>query len=150
MGTGAYLGLMNNNLNAQIPFLLLGLGVDDAFVLSSEYVRISKSNPLMAIEERIAFATRNGGMSILITSVTDALAFFFGSITVLPALSWFCVFAGIGVVVCFLLQIFFFVPFLVLNEKTREKTIGTICHAFHCVVLKQRKNWIESAVPKQK
>jgi len=117
MGAGAYLGLMNNNLNGQIPFLLLGLGVDDAFVLSSEYVRISKSNPLMAIEERIAFATRNGGMSILITSVTDALAFFFGSITVLPALSWFCVFAGIGVVVCFLLQIFFFMPFLVLNER---------------------------------
>merc|ERR1711871_1510102 len=117
MGLGAYMGLMNNNLNAQIPFLLLGLGVDDAFVLSSEFFRVTRASPLMGVEERIAIATRNGGMSILITSVTDALAFFFGSITVLPALSWFCVFAGIGVVVCFLLQIFFFMPFLVLNER---------------------------------
>merc|ERR1711871_605183 len=121
MGLGAYMGLMNNNLNAQIPFLLLGLGVDDAFVLSSEFFRVTRASPLMGVEERIAFATRNGGMSILITSVTDALAFFFGSITVLPALSWFCVFAGIGVVVCFLLQIFFFMPFLALNERRAKQ-----------------------------
>ena len=33
MGLGAYLGLKNNSLNGNIPFLLLGLGVDDAFVL---------------------------------------------------------------------------------------------------------------------
>merc|ERR1711871_855120 len=133
MGLGAYLGLMNNNLNAQIPFLLLGLGVDDAFVLSSEYVRISKSNPLLGVEERIAIATRNGGMSILITSVTDALAFFFGSITVLPALSWFCVFAGIGVVVCFLLQIFFFMPFLVLNERrAKQNRYALSCFPLCC------------------
>merc|ERR1711871_1720588 len=70
-----------------------------------------------AIEDRVAMAVKSGGMPILITSATDALAFFFGSITVLPALSWFCVFAGFGVVLCFLFQILFFVPFLVLNER---------------------------------
>merc|ERR1711871_529561 len=32
-------------------------------------------------------------------------------------LSWFCVFAGMGVVLCFLFQILLFVPFLVLNER---------------------------------
>ena len=117
MGLGAYMGLMNNNLNAQIPFLLLGLGVDDAFVLVSEFVRANRANPTGSIEDRMGKALRGGGMSILITSVTDALAFFFGSITVLPALSWFCVFAGMGVVLCFLFQILLFVPFLVLNER---------------------------------
>merc|ERR1711871_955389 len=133
MGLGAYMGLMNNNLNAQIPFLLLGLGVDDAFVLSSEFFRVTRASPLLAIEERIAIATRNGGMSILITSVTDALAFFFGSITVLPALSWFCVFAGIGVVVCFLLQIFFFMPFLALNERrAKQNRYDLACFPLCC------------------
>ena len=39
MGAGGYLGLPNNQLNGNIPFLLLGLGVDDAFVLTSEYMR---------------------------------------------------------------------------------------------------------------
>ena len=31
---------------------------------------------------------------VLITSATDALAFLVGATTVLPALSWFCTYAG--------------------------------------------------------
>ena len=45
MGIGAFLGLYNNNLNNNIPFLLLGLGVDDAFVLVSEFQRATALNP---------------------------------------------------------------------------------------------------------
>ena len=35
----ADLGIFDNNLNTNIPFLLLGLGIDDAFVLTSEFNR---------------------------------------------------------------------------------------------------------------
>merc|ERR1719421_130555 len=60
MGLGAYIGLMNNNLNAQIPFLLLGLGVDDAFVLSSEFVRATTTlGADAAIEDRVAMAVKS-------------------------------------------------------------------------------------------
>jgi len=62
----------------------------------------------------------HGGMSILITSATDAVAFLIGSITVLPALSWFCSFAGIGIIFCFLFQIFIFLPCLTINAKRAE------------------------------
>ena len=34
-------------------------------------------------------------IEVLITSATDALAFLVGATTVLPALSWFCTYAGI-------------------------------------------------------
>ena len=44
MGAGAYLGLFNNQLNNNIPFLLLGLGVDDAFVLSAEYMQAAPTS----------------------------------------------------------------------------------------------------------
>eukprot|EP01048_Picozoa_sp_COSAG05_P042855 COSAG05_NODE_23385_length_258_cov_0.874214_1_plen_40_part_01 len=40
------------------------------------------------MDERIGLAMKSGGMSVLITSATDALAFMVGSATVLPALSW--------------------------------------------------------------
>eukprot|EP00438_Fugacium_kawagutii_P018155 Skav206355 [mRNA] locus=scaffold3448:213095:219031:- [translate_table: standard] len=66
------------NLNNNLYFLLLGLGVDDAFVLTSEYLTHSKE----------------AKAKVLITSATDALAFLVGSSTVLPALSWFCTYAG--------------------------------------------------------
>ena len=117
MGLGAFIGLMNNNLNNNIPFLLLGLGVDDAFVLVGEYQRSRRLNPKNSIEDNIVEAARHGGVSILITSLTDALAFLVGSVTVLPALSWFCAFAGLGIIFCFLLQIFLFLPALYLNAK---------------------------------
>ena len=87
MGFGGYVGLPNNQLNNNIPFLLLGLGVDDAFVLTAEYMRAALANPDRSVEDNIILTARHGGISILITSATDALAFLVGSATVLPALS---------------------------------------------------------------
>ena len=105
MGIGGFIGIFNNNLTGNIPFLLLGLGIDDAFVLTSEYNRAVKLNPAGSIEDNIATALRSGGMSIFITSLTDCLAFLIGSSTVLPALHWFCIFAGFGILFCFLFQV---------------------------------------------
>ena len=128
MGAGGYLGLPNNQLNNNIPFLLLGLGVDDAFVLSSEYMRAALANPHRKVEDNIILTARHGGISILITSATDALAFLVGSATVLPALSWFCQFAGIGVILCFILQVTLFLPALTLNaHRARANKYDCCC-----------------------
>lgn len=115
IGLGTYFGWKDNNLNLNIPFLLLGLGVDDAFVISSEFFRAMELYPTMSIQQRTVYAAKHGGVSVLITSATDALAFLVGSSTVLPALSWFCSFCGVGIIMCFLLQIFVFLPALQLN-----------------------------------
>lgn len=126
MGLGAYLNkicgvtLKNSQLNSIILFLLLGLGVDDAFVLCSEFNRACQENPKATVSRRIALTARHGGMSILITSATDALAFLIGSATVLPALSWFCLFAGLSVIFCFFFQVFIFLPCLALNAWRAE------------------------------
>ena len=123
MGAGAYLGLFNNQLNNNIPFLLLGLGVDDAFVLSAEFMRAADADreKKRTVEDYIVDTAKNGGISILITSATDALAFLVGAYTVLPALSWFCTFAGIGVIFCFVLQITLFLPALLINARRAEQ-----------------------------
>lgn len=114
-GLGGFFKIRTNPLNNNIPFLLLGLGVDDSFVLSSEFNRHSIKNPGMSIKERIALTARSGGLSILVTSFTDALAFLIGSSTLLPALSGFCVYAGLGVCGCFIFEIGIFLPFLAIN-----------------------------------
>ena len=75
---------------------------------------------LGGIEAQISKAMRSGGMSIFITSLTDCLAFLIGSSTVLPALHWFCIFAGFGIFFCFLFQIIFFMPCLVRPQATRN------------------------------
>ena len=116
-GIGGLLGIKTNLLNNNIPFLILGLGVDDAFVLVAELSLHMTQNKDMAVPELIALTARTGGSSILITSLTDALAFLVGASTKLPALSGFCLYSGIAVLMCFVLQIVFVLPFADLEHQ---------------------------------
>lgn len=127
-GIGGFLGTKTNALNQNIPFLLLGLGVDDAFVLVAEYLRHTSESPARSIEERISLTAKTAGMSVLITSVTDALAFLIGTSTKLPGLSDFCLYAGLGVLACFLCQFMLFLPVLALNaRRTDAGRLDVLC-----------------------
>jgi predicted RND superfamily exporter protein len=119
-GIAGFLGVKENPLNNNIYFLILGLGVDDAFVLTSEFTRHTLASPGASIAERIAKTAKTGGVSILVTSVTDALAFLIGASTRLPALSAFCIYAGLAVTFCFIYMILFFLPFLAFDTMRAE------------------------------
>jgi len=127
-GVGGFARVKTNALNQNIPFLILGLGVDDAFVLAAEYLRHTTESPDISVADRISRTAQTGGTSVLITSLTDALAFLIGSTTSLPGLSAFCLYAGLGVVACFLLQLTLFLPLLALNAKRVEATrLDVLC-----------------------
>jgi len=115
-GLSAGVGEKYNPLHGVIPFLLIGLGVDDAFILVTNFQRATKEGA-KNIEEAMVLTLRRGGMSILITSLTDFLAFVIGSTTNLPALSSFCVYAGIGVLFDFFFQITFFAACMVIDAR---------------------------------
>jgi hypothetical protein len=121
IGLGAMLGLYDQVLNQQIQFLLLGLGVDDAFVLVGQFAHATKLEPDSTVQRRCALMCQKGGVSIFITSLTDAIALLIGSWTVLPALSWFCGFAGLCVAFCFLFQLTIITPAIALNAMRAEK-----------------------------
>jgi Patched family len=71
-----------------LPFVLLGIGVDDLFVLVRSIEDISAKDPDRSLEKRFRQALELGGMSITVTSLTNAAAFLFGSITSIPAIQW--------------------------------------------------------------
>jgi predicted RND superfamily exporter protein len=114
---GAFLQVKINPLNGNIPFLLLGLGVDDSFVIVAEFLRHTRMSPDLSVEELGARTARTAGMSVLVTSLTDGLAFLVGSSTSLPALSSFCLYAGLGVFACFTYMFTLFLPLVVVNAK---------------------------------
>ena len=64
-----------------IPFLLLGIGVDDMFVIVQSLDNL-EARPGERPEERVARALEHAGVSILVTSITDAATFFIGSTSV--------------------------------------------------------------------
>lgn len=93
-----------------LPFLLIGIGVDDMFVISSN---IDQTDPRLPVEKRMMIGLQHAGSSITITSFTNAIAFFLGCTSSLDALSSFCFFAGLGVLMLYLTSISVFAAFMV-------------------------------------
>merc|ERR1719436_2340676 len=88
-----------------LPFVILGIGVDDSFVIMNAFDR---TDPMLPVPKRIATAISHAGISIMVTSLTDFVAFAISVSSALPALSSFCMYAAFSVFMLFLLQIFFF------------------------------------------
>merc|ERR1719210_2109696 len=64
----------------------------------------------------------------MLTSVTDLLVFLLGATTVLPALSSYCIYAGLGVFFDFIFQTTFFVACLTIDHfRVHEDRYDCFC-----------------------
>eukprot|EP00656_Telonema_subtile_P010498 TRINITY_DN1506_c0_g1_i2.p1 TRINITY_DN1506_c0_g1~~TRINITY_DN1506_c0_g1_i2.p1 ORF type:complete len:936 (+),score=184.20 TRINITY_DN1506_c0_g1_i2:115-2922(+) len=119
-------------LHGVLTFLLLGLGVDDMFVITTAF---DDTNPLDSIPKRMSDSLRHSASAVMLTSFTDTLAFLIGAMTVLPALSYFCITAGVCIFFIFVFQVLLFVPFLVIDERRRaagRNDVFCCCHTCCC------------------
>ena len=110
-------GLMYTPLHSALPFVLLGIGVDDSFVIADSFDAIHHST---SVPKRTSRALSHAGVSITITSLTDFAAFAVSSTTSLPALSSFCVYAAFGVLFLYFFQVLFFTAFLALDAHRQN------------------------------
>ncbi|WAQ97489.1 PTHD3-like protein [Mya arenaria] len=96
------------------PFLILGIGVDDMFILLSGLVSAGFSG---SSEQRFGTMMRHSGVAITITSLTNIIAFGCGASSSFKSVRNFCVFTAS-----------FFSAWIALNEKR----IDQIKHAVLC------------------
>lgn len=109
-GFAFLVGGKSAGIHGLLPFLLIGIGVDDCFVISS---CIDQTNPTDPVEKRMYDGVKKAGSSVTITSLTNAIAFFLGCMSSLQALSSFCMFAGLGVLGLYFSSMTIFTAFMV-------------------------------------
>jgi Niemann-Pick C1 protein len=117
-----------------VPFLILAIGVDNMFLIS----RAERNVPanVVDMELRVAYALKEIGPSIFTAAFCEALAFFIGMLTDVPALWSFCLVAGLAVAADFLLQITIFVAVLTLDGKRIQQNRADV---IFCVKVKEHK-----------
>ncbi|CAH8614521.1 unnamed protein product [Schistosoma rodhaini] len=71
----------------------------------------------LLVEDRIAESMGSVGPSMLLTSLSESVAFFCGALTTMPAVRVFALYAAMAIVFNFLLQIFAFVALLTLDGR---------------------------------
>ncbi|KAG9476659.1 hypothetical protein GDO78_003266 [Eleutherodactylus coqui] len=97
---------------ANAPFLILGVGVDNMFIIISCWQQTKVTSTL---EERMADTYQEAAVSITITTLTDVLAFYIGIMTHFPSVQSFCIYTGTALVFCYIYCITFFGAVLALN-----------------------------------
>ena len=98
------LGIPFTNLSQMVPFIILGVGLDDTFIITGSYFRkLSEENQIETqigneegkdqeelITERIAETMEEVGLSIALTTTTTTFAFMLGCLSTIPGIRWVC------------------------------------------------------------
>ena len=124
-GVASLFGFLYGPVHSVLPFVLLGIGVDDAFVIANAFDREREgvaraSEDDASLIKRGARALSRAGASITVTSLTDLVAFAISSSSALPALASFCAFASINIFFLWVLAATFFVACMVIDEKRQR------------------------------
>ncbi|KAL8600703.1 hypothetical protein ACOMHN_057293 [Nucella lapillus] len=85
-----------------MPFLVLGIGVDDMFLLMSSWGESIAYE--MDLPHRVGLTFSKAGVGITITTLTDFLAFLIGISSTFIAVRQFCIFTATAVLFCYLVN----------------------------------------------
>ncbi|XP_026471686.1 protein patched homolog 2-like [Ctenocephalides felis] len=104
-------------VHTSLPFLLMGLGIDDMFVLLACWEKVSFKTNGLSLPHKVSIMLREAGMAVTVTTFTDMAAFIVSSITVLPSLHSFCLYAAVGVFIIYIYTITFVVACFALDQQ---------------------------------
>lgn len=126
------MNITQKRLAQVIPFLVLAVGVDNIFMLVHTFNRLDQSDfvhPADAIGEALAQV----GPSILLTSLSECCCFGIGSISDMPAVRTFALYATAAIFLDFLFQITAFIALMSLDYQRyavepQELTLNRLQH----------------------
>ena len=101
-----------------LPFLVLGIGIDDMFIILNHLDMLPAD---ITGSKRLGRALRHSGLTITMTTATDLVAFLIGTVSQFPAIRIFCIYAAFSLLFAYLMMISLFLVFLSLDIKRIEQ-----------------------------
>jgi Niemann-Pick C1 protein len=133
-----------------VPFLCLAVGVDNIFILVQTFQRKPLSSNLRI---RIGETLAQVGPSMLLSSLSETVAFAIGASTSMPAVRVFAAYAAMAVFIDFLLQITMFMSVMVIDARRAEDNRIDCVPCVHVNVPSvdrhdKRRSWLFRAIEK--
>jgi len=124
-GIGLYIEGQLSLIVMLIPYVLLGVGVDDMVIIVHAYDEAKKRHK----KNILAHSLQDSGVAITLTSLCSCVALFSGVIFggIPPAITTFCLMGGLSFFTNFLMQFLVFVPLLLWDERRKESKRNCIC-----------------------
>ncbi|KAL9921838.1 patched domain-containing protein isoform 1-T2 [Glossina fuscipes fuscipes] len=140
-GLAMYLGIEFIGINLAAPFLMIGIGIDDTFVMLAAWRRTS---PKMSVHERMGQMMSEAAVSITITSLTDMISFWIGVISPFRSVQIFCKYSVFAVCFTFLWHITFFAACMAISGyreyQNRHALFGCKVQSLS-VAIKEKRNY---------
>ncbi|KAM4576725.1 protein patched homolog 1 isoform 1-T1 [Odontesthes bonariensis] len=131
LGLCSLLGISFNAASTQVlPFLALGVGVDDVFLLAHAFSETGQ-NKRIPFEDRTGECLKRTGASVALTSISNVTAFFMAALIPIPALRAFSLQAAVVVVFNFAMVLLIFPAILSMDLYRREDRRFDIFCCFH-------------------
>ena len=122
-----------------LPFLVLGVGIDNIFIIIHA---IDRQDPSVHGPVRVAKALSQIGASITMATMTTIVAFFVSMFTIFPAIRYFCFYAGLSILMCYGQVLTVFVSLLAFDVQRIENKRRDV--VFCCVQKKDGDVWERS------
>ena len=97
-----------------LPFLIVGIGIDDMFILVDA---LDRHDTRMTVVDTVRTVMSHTGVTITMTTVTDLVAFVISTSTQFPSVRYFCIYAAVAITCAYLLIVTLFVACMTLDVK---------------------------------